>query len=121
MLPMGRPITKKRPPHGAHLTKLRLAAGITQAQLAEAIGERQQAVAYWETAAHPPRSDVLPKLAKALGVTVEQLLQLRETRHRPGPVGKGERLLDEIGQLPKGQQDRIYEVIGAMLQQFRAS
>lgn len=116
---MGRPLTKKRHQHGAHLAKLRLAAGLTQTRLAELIGERQQAVAYWETADHPPRSDVLPKLAAALGVTVEDLLNIQEARRRPGPVGRGQRLLDEIGQLPRGQQERIYEVIGALLQQYR--
>ncbi len=71
---MGRPIAKPRPAQGARLAALRKAAGLSQAELAKALGVPQSSIGFWETASKPPRSDILPKLAKALGVRVEDLL-----------------------------------------------
>ena len=71
----GRPLTKPRASQGAKLLQLRFEAGISQIELAELIGEPQQNVAYWERADKPPRSDVLSKIAKALGVSIEELIK----------------------------------------------
>ena len=50
------------------------AKGITQAQLAEAVGTTQGQIARWETGARNPKVPALAKLAQALGVTIEQLI-----------------------------------------------
>jgi DNA-binding XRE family transcriptional regulator len=87
---MARPIAQPRPKQGHRLASLRKEAGLSQTELASAVGVSQQTVAYWETAATPPRSDVLPKMAKALGVRVEDILSdtpIHAVR-KPGPVGK---------------------------------
>ena len=61
--------------HRAALTEYaRLAKGITQAQLAEAVGTTQGQIARWETGARNPKVPALAKLAQALGVTIEQLI-----------------------------------------------
>src|SRR5262245_14262399 len=60
-----------RPKQGAHLLALRKKAGLTQIELASAVGVPQATIAFWEWTDKPPRSDVLPKMAKALSVTVE--------------------------------------------------
>ncbi|HET6280760.1 MAG TPA: helix-turn-helix transcriptional regulator [Polyangia bacterium] len=65
---------KTRSDQGAHLADLRRAAGLTHVELAKLVGETQQNITFWEHTDKPPRSDVLPKLAKILGVSVEQLL-----------------------------------------------
>jgi transcriptional regulator with XRE-family HTH domain len=49
---------------------------------AQLIGESQQNVAFWEQSETPPRSDVLPKMAKVLGVRVEALLGEESERIR---------------------------------------
>ncbi len=63
---MPRKLSKPRPKQGEHLFQLRREAGISQRELAEIMGETQQNVAFGELAERPPRSDVLPKMAKAL-------------------------------------------------------
>lgn len=59
----------------ATLKQLRKKAGITQAQLAQAIGTSQAAVAAYETGAKAPELAKLPLIAKALGVTVAELFE----------------------------------------------
>ena len=55
------------------IKELRIAAGLTQAQLADAMGVTQGMVAAWEQGANYPRADKLPALAKALGVSINDL------------------------------------------------
>ena len=55
------------------IKELRRAAGLTQTQLAENVGVTQGMVAAWEQGANFPRADKLPALAKALGVTINDL------------------------------------------------
>ena len=72
---MGRKLTKSRPKQGARLAELRKAAGLSQYDLARKVGVPQPNIAFWELSAKPPRSDVLPKLARALGVTLDDLIE----------------------------------------------
>jgi len=119
--PMGRPLTKPRHKQGARLAALRQAAGLSQAELARAVGETQQNIAFWELSAKPPRSDVLPKLAKVLGVRIEVLLGEAEPRtaRRPGPVSKAQRVLDQISTLPKSKQDLVVQFVETLVEQHR--
>ena len=112
-------LKKSRPRRGTHLTTLRAAAGLTQAELASAIGETQQNVAYWEQSEYPPRADVLPKLAKALGVRVEDVLDTETTSppRRPGPVGRAQKAFEKVARLPRRQQDKIIELVEALVEQ----
>ena len=116
-----RKLRKSRPAQGAHLSALRVAAGLSQAELANTVGETQQNIAYWEQSDKPPRSDVLPKLARALGVSVEQLLRVQAAppRRKTEPVGKVGRIFHEVQKLPRRQQDKVIEVLSALLDQYR--
>ncbi len=49
--------------------------GITQDQLAQKLDVTQGAVAQWEAGLSKPEIVRLPKLAKALGITVDDLLR----------------------------------------------
>lgn len=53
---------------------LRKEKGKTQTEIALQIGIKQSAVAMWETGKSKPRTEDLPKLAEALGVTVERVI-----------------------------------------------
>ena len=105
---------------GARLAALRRAAGLTQTELAQLVGESQQNIAFWEQSEKPPRSDVLPKMAKVLGVRIEQILEgaLPETR-RAGPVGKVQKIFEEVSTLPRRQQDRVIETVSALVAQYK--
>ena len=60
------------PPFAARLKALRAAAGLTQQQLADALGAPQQTVARLEAGRRPdPRWSTVVALADALGVSTE--------------------------------------------------
>ena len=52
----------------------RKASGLTQQQLAEAIGATQKQVSAWELGQNEPSLRVLKAIAKVLGCTVEELI-----------------------------------------------
>lgn len=115
-----------RPASGARLLALRQAAGLTQAELAHRIGERQTNVSFWERSDAPPRSDVLPKLAAALGAPIAALLgqpaegaPLAPLADNPGHVGELERAFDEVRGLPRRQQKRVLEVLLAVVHEYK--
>jgi transcriptional regulator with XRE-family HTH domain len=111
-----------RPKQGAHILALRLSAGLTQIELAKALGLSQSTVAPWEWSKSPPRSDILPKMAKVLGVRVEDLIVQDEPRtvaNRPGPVGEVQRVFEEVRRLPRKQQRKILEMVTAVVEQYK--
>ena len=57
------------------LKKIREHAGISQAELAEAIGVTQGAISQYETGRWMPTVDKLKAMAQKLGVTVDELLK----------------------------------------------
>ena len=117
---MARPALSEPDAYGVHLASLRSSAGLTQQQLADAVGVKQSNIAFWERAAKPPRGEVLPSLSKALGVTIEELLNVdakkKESRHR-GPASRLEKLFDEASKLPRRRQQRIADTLEALLSQ----
>lgn len=59
---------------GERVAALRKARGMTQAQLAEQLNVSNKAVSRWETGEGYPEITLLAPLAKALGVSIDQLL-----------------------------------------------
>lgn len=116
-----RALSKPRPTQGARLAALRHEAGLTQTELARLVGEPQQNIALWEQSNKPPRSDVIPKLAKALGVSVEELFtdKIRPARKAAGPVGKVRKLFDEVAKLPRRQQEKIVEFLTPIVEDYK--
>ena len=58
----------------ANLIRLRSAAGMTQAELGEALHYSDKAVSKWERAESVPDAFVLTELGRLFGVSVDQLL-----------------------------------------------
>ncbi|MCC6474060.1 MAG: helix-turn-helix transcriptional regulator [Burkholderiales bacterium] len=58
---------------GERLAQLRKAAGYTQVELAQDLGISQRMVAYYESPNASPPANLLPKIAAALGVTIDEL------------------------------------------------
>ena len=115
---MGRKLTRPRPARGARLAELRKAAGLSQYDLADLVGVSQSAIAFWEVSDTPPRSSALPKLAKALGVRMEDLLNGDVSlKDRPGPKGKLRKLFEEVSKLPRQQQQKVIEFVSAFVTQ----
>ena len=87
-----------------HLRSLREAAGLTLRELARQVGEHPSNVSYWERTGSAPRSGVLVPMAKALGVTVEQLLGEPVARRTATPGGKARQVFEAVSRLPRRQQ-----------------
>jgi hypothetical protein len=74
----------------------------------------------------PPRSDVLPKMAEALGVSVEDLLivETGKTASRKAaksngrPAGKVCEVFDRVSKLPRRQQEHIVNWVSAYLSHY---
>ena len=65
---------------GKNIAVYRKNKGLTQGELGELLGVTNQAVSKWESEVSMPDVMLLPEIAKALGVTVEDLYALRENR-----------------------------------------
>jgi transcriptional regulator with XRE-family HTH domain len=103
---------------------LREAAGLTQAQLARAVGVPATSIAFWEWSDKPPRSDVIPKMAAVLGVRAEDILsphgEVHTTRAQmPGPVSEVQKAFEEVKKLPRRQQRKVVEMVTALVAQYR--
>lgn len=57
------------------ITVARMAAGMTQAQLAQAIGVKPQQVGNWERGMRNPKIDALQRMADALGCDLSDLMK----------------------------------------------
>jgi transcriptional regulator with XRE-family HTH domain len=112
----------ERPAQGRRLMELRKAAGLSQYELAEMIGESQPNIAYWELSDKPPRSDVLHKLADALGVSIPELLSVNvrtaAVSNSNRPAGKLRQLFNDVSRLPRRQQEHIVRWVSAFVRQY---
>jgi transcriptional regulator with XRE-family HTH domain len=121
---MGRRLTKTRPKQGVRLAELRKTAGLSQYELARMVGVPQANIAFWERSEKPPRSEVLPKMADALGVRIEDLLNGSAVTRmvktgKSKPVGKVRQAFEEVSKLPRRQQDKVVEFVTAFVQHYQ--
>ena len=66
---------------GTRLAELRKTAGFTQVELAGELGISQRMMAYYESPTATPPANLLPAIATALGVSIDELFG-RETKRR---------------------------------------
>ena len=57
------------------ITRARMTAGMTQAQLAEAIGVKPQQIGNWERGLRNPKIEALKKISDALGCELNELMK----------------------------------------------
>jgi len=116
-----KPSKGPRPQQGARLLALRKAAGLTQIELAKALDVPQANIAFWEWSDKPPRSDLLPKMAKAFGVKLDELLfsSDRPIAKRKGPIGEVQRTFEAVTKLPRKQQRKVLEMVQALVEQYK--
>ena len=93
---------------GSLIRALRREAGLTQRELAEALGVTDKAVSKWERGLSLPDISLLTPLAEILGVTVTELLRGERLEEKSLPV-------DQVEELVTGS----LELSGAQRQQKR--
>lgn len=104
---------------GERIARLRREHGVTQVQLAEALGVSQQTLQSYEVGRRRIPVSALPVVAQTLAVSLEELFgQARQAaRSKRGPASKLEHHLQRISALPKPRQRAVIDVIEAMLAQ----
>lgn len=77
-MPRNRDYTVPRRTNDSQIAQARIARGLTQAQLAEAIGVKPQQVGQWENGGRKPKMDALMRIGTALGVDWTTLIQTQK-------------------------------------------
>lgn len=80
---------------GMMIAELRKQKGMTQLELAEKMGVTDKAVSKWERDLSCPDINSLPTLADILGVSVDELMQIKKETYEP-KLSTKERILEII-------------------------
>jgi transcriptional regulator with XRE-family HTH domain len=118
----GRHSNKTPSQMGARIAALRNKAGLSQAQLAEIIGIPQRTLSFYEREAGDIPAGLVPVLAKALDVSLEEVLGLHQSAGKKrGPKSQLERQLEAVADLPRSQQQQILNVVQALIAQSQST
>jgi transcriptional regulator with XRE-family HTH domain len=117
----GRPSKAPRSEFGKRLMALRERAGLSQVQLGEQLGLSQRAIAHWERRRCSLYPEQLEALAKALNITLDELVSDKplKVRQQSGPAGRVRKLFEAVNRLPRRQQDKIADVVEALAAQLK--
>jgi len=106
---------------GGRIAQARKQRGVTQVQLSAILGIAQQTLAHYEGGRLRLPASLLPALAHALHVTVEELLgQSRPAKAAGGrraTASRLERQVEAIAQLPRAKQRFVIEMLDTVLAQ----
>lgn len=101
---------------GKRMARLRQIAGYSQRELVAKIGISQRMLAYYESKSQHPPTHILPTIAKALGVTTDQLLGVEKVkangRTRDNRLW---RRFTQVEKLPLEQRKPVVQFIDAFL------
>jgi transcriptional regulator with XRE-family HTH domain len=105
---------------GDNIAKFRQGRGLTQAELGEKLGVSQNVIARYENNLRNPPLEKLPILAKALGVTLEELFGLKEkelkaTFKRNHGNRRSAKILDIFEKLNPGDQRAVVNHMKGLL------
>lgn len=102
---------------GTRLAALRKERGLTQAQLGELVGVSYRVIAYYEGETSYPPAHLMEPLAKALKVSTDELLGIRELKRERSPENAALwRRLRKIEALPKKDQKALLHYLDALVQ-----
>ena len=107
---------------GARIAQMRKNQGLTQVQLAQALGISQQMVGSYEVGRRRVPVSMLPALARALRVQIDELLGDAVKVHaKRGPASQLQRSMERINELPRQKQRFVVEMLETMLAQANAN
>lgn len=102
---------------GARIAQLRKNANITQVQLAEFLGVSQQTVNAYEMGHRRMAISALPRLARLLGVSIEELFGEPARSGKRGPTPQLQQKIERLSRLPKSQQKLLMQMLDGMISQ----
>lgn len=102
---------------GQRLAQLRKSAGYTQVEFAAEVGITQRMVAYYEAPHAQPPANLLPLIARALGVSIDALLGVEPSRHRAKSADtRLQRRLAQIEKLSAPEGRQILQMLDALIE-----
>lgn len=104
---------------GTRIAQRRKDQGLTQAQLADALGVSQQTITAYEVGRRRVPVTSLPLLARTLAWSIEELIDSTTKPGKRGPAPKIQQQLERVSALPKAKQRVISDVIESLLAQGR--
>lgn len=105
---------------GQRIADLRQARGMTQSELAQALGLRQQVIATYELATRKLPASLLVPLTELFGITIEELIGTQPAKIKPGPVPKLQRQFETAAELPKSEQRFLSQMLERFLSETHA-
>jgi transcriptional regulator with XRE-family HTH domain len=103
---------------GSRIAAMRKDNHLTQVQLAETLSVAQPTLNAYELGQRRVPVSALPLLAKALGVSLEELMGEPATKaSKRGPAPKLAQHMEKISQLPKTKQRFVMEMLDTVLAQ----
>jgi transcriptional regulator with XRE-family HTH domain len=110
------PQTSANETFGDRLARLRKARGFTQTELGERIGLSQRMVTYYERRSGRPPAHVLPHLAAALKVSVDELVGYERLKEPAAPRNaRLWRKLRDIEKLNEPDRKAVLRFVDALL------
>ena len=100
---------------GKKLAQLRRAKGLTQTDLGKKIGVSKRVVAYYEGETSYPPTHLLIPIAKALSVSVDEILGLKKGQITDANHAALWRKLKKARDLPKRDQKALIDYLDALL------
>jgi transcriptional regulator with XRE-family HTH domain len=110
------PSTENGETFGQRLARLRKVAGYSQPGLAREIGISKRMVIYYEKESSHPPTHLLTVLAKALGVTTDQLLGVEKVKENRTKDIRLWRRFTEVEKLSPALRKHIAEYIDNLLE-----
>jgi len=101
---------------GERIAKFRKEQKLTQEQLAQKLGVKQQVIANYEIARRRVPLPFLLEISEALLVDIEDLLGLEKKSKKRGPIPKLKRRLEVIQKLPPEKQKLACDVLDSIIQ-----
>lgn len=102
---------------GVRMAQLRKNAGYSQRTLAAETGISQRMIAYYEKQADYPPTHILPVLAQALGVSVDQMLGLSAIKQPSARQDNGLwRRFQAVEKLPSPDRKQIAQLLDTFLE-----
>lgn len=108
---------------GKRIAAFRKEHGLTQVQLAEAIGVSQQTLAHYEVGRLRIAVSTLQNVARTLDVSLDELISEphKTAKNKRGPTPRLQQQLEQIAQMPRTKQKFITEMLDALIKQQQSA
>ncbi|MFA5265468.1 MAG: helix-turn-helix transcriptional regulator [Opitutaceae bacterium] len=100
------------------MAAFRIAKGLTQFELAAALGMTRDQIVYYERIAKNPSMEAIGKIASFFGVSVGELFNdTARGKSKPGPPSQFTQLATRLDRLPRSQQKAVATMLEGYLKQ----